>query len=190
MMMQTSFCLCSSSPCNYARICPCLQRWFELLQATEHTPASFVYYETEPKPGDAPRGVIVLNLQSVLMSSKSLATEKNPYVFAVSSQQSGIGGKTITTTLAAESQAELDMWTAAIGRALHSFKPKDATRKNMSQEEKALHKRTAPQLRCAMPCLAATPAPVLVWWGLMGAIYSRALGSCSSTWELRSTSLF
>jgi len=120
------------------------RRYFELLQATELTPASFVYYETEVR-GEAPKGVIVLNLQSMLISS---SVEKFEHAFAVSSKdETQPGGKTITTTLAAENRDELEMWTSAVERALHSFKPKGAAVQSLSAEEKALHKRTAQQLR-------------------------------------------
>ncbi len=120
------------------------KRYFELLQASEQTPASFVYYESEAR-GEAPKGVIVLNGQTMLLSAAALASEKFEHVFAVSSKVEG--GRTITTTLAAGSRDELEMWTSAIERALHSFKPKGASVQNLSAEEKALHKRTAQQLR-------------------------------------------
>jgi len=119
------------------------RRYFELLQATEEAPASFVYYETEAR-GEAPKGAIVLNEQAMLLSSAALASAKFEHVFAISSRA---GDGTITTTLAADNRNELEMWTSAIERALHSFQPKGTAMHNLSEEERALHKRTPQQLR-------------------------------------------
>jgi len=120
-------------------------RWFELLQATEVTPASFCYYETEAR-GAAPKGTIVLNGQSMLMSSTALSLKGHEHVFAISSRGPD-NKRPVTTVLAATSQSELEAWTSALERALHSFKPKTAPRTNLTEEEAALNKRTLAQLR-------------------------------------------
>lgn len=124
------------------------KRWFELLQASEGTPASFSYYDTEEgaKAGAQPKGQIVLNARAVLLSSASLATKAHEHVFAISSQ-GATDPKPITTTLAAESSQELDRWTSAVERALHSFRPTAVPRTKLSEEETALHKKSVAQLR-------------------------------------------
>jgi len=82
----------------------------------------------------------------VLLSSASLATKTHEHVFAISSQ-GDTDPKPITTTLAADTAQELERWTSAVERALHSFRPKAAPKTKLSDEEAALHKKTVAQLR-------------------------------------------
>ena len=83
---------------------------------------------------------------AMLMSGDAFATSTHQHVFAVSSQ-GPTDPKPLTTVLAAESAIELDKWTAAVERAVHSFKPKGTKQANLSEEEKELMKKTVEQLK-------------------------------------------
>ena len=130
------------------------KRWFELLQQDPETgmPASFIYYEADKDgklKGAKQKGSIVINSGAMLMSGDSFATQDHRFVFAISSQGQG-DYKPLTTVLAAESQAQLEQWTGAVERALHSFKPKGAKQANLSEEEKELMKKTVEQLKLTL----------------------------------------
>ena len=126
------------------------KRYFELMQADQESgaPPSFMYYDEQKHTGD-PKGSIVLNQGAMLMSGESFATPQHTHVFAVSSQ-GPTDPKPLTTVLAAESAIELDKWTAAVERAVHSFKPKGTKQANLSEEEKELMKKTVDQLKLTL----------------------------------------
>ena len=125
------------------------RRWFELLQAKDGVPASFTYYESETADKATPRGVVTLNQHAMLLTSASLAVKSHEHVFAVSSRAEG-ETKDTTIVLAADTETELEKWTSAIGRALHSFKPKEAPKVQLSHEEALLQKKTLPQLKLTL----------------------------------------
>jgi len=139
------------------------KHYFKLLQATfvdgvQATPASFVYFkgETEPPPGEQPKGTILLNKEASLVSALSLGeavTNVKPNAFGVSSVDSE--GKTTVTTLATDRPHELENWVAAVELAINSFKPKSqqtsaSDSNKTSQEEAALHKKTLMQLKMTL----------------------------------------
>jgi len=126
------------------------KRWFELLQADAEAkiPPSFVYYEQE-KHGGSAKGSIVLNSSAMLMSGDAFATSQYSHVFAISSQ-GATDAKAITTVLACEAASDLEKWTSAVERALHSFKPKGAKQANLSEEERELMKKTVEQLKLTL----------------------------------------
>ena len=124
------------------------KRWFELLQADPEAgiPPSFTYWDDEKHGTTAPKGAIVLNQKAMILSGEGMATASHPNVFAISSQGAD-DPKPLTTTLAADTQVELDKWTHAVERALHSFKPKGTKQVNLSAEEAELMKKTVEQLK-------------------------------------------